>query len=132
MKEDKIKQIICISETNAFDFQNRMNEALTQLSNPEIRTYDNQPFTAVIIYSVRRDLPEDVLELFEMIEGSNICRECPHFVKSEDKRKKWGTCTLKCERTKIDSRACEYFYIHRYKMLSEMKEEYLQIPYKAE
>ena len=133
MKQDKIKQVICISERNAMDFQDRMNEALSQLSDPEIRTYENQPFIATIVYTVRRDLPENVLELFEMIEDrSYTCEACPHFVRSEDKRKKWGSCALTCERTRSDSRACERFYVYRYKVLSEAKEQYLQIPFSAE
>lgn len=133
MKQDKVKQVICIYADNPDDFQEKMNESLSHLSNPEITFFKDMPFYAIITYTVKRDMPEDMLELLEMIEGqSYTCEACPHFVRPEDKRKKWGSCSSSCQPTKADSRACETFYVHRYKILSDAKERYLEIPFKAE
>lgn len=130
MKTDRVKQVICIAANNPMEFQDRMNESLRFLSDPEITFFKDMPYYAVISYVVKRDMPENVLELFEMVEGKHYtCEACPHFGKSDDKRKKWGYCTLSSEPTRIDSRACERFYVYRYRVLAEAKEEYLQIPY---
>lgn len=130
MRTDRVKQVICISAGNAEDFQDQMNEALCQLSDPDITFFKDMPFYAVISYVVKRDMPENVLELFEMVEGNSYtCEACPHFGRSDDKRKKWGYCTLSSMPTRIDSRACERFYVYRYKVLAEAKDQYLQIPY---
>lgn len=132
MKTDRVRQIIVISEPDPAEFELRMNEALINLSDPEIKLYDNTQFTAVITYYVCRDMPENVLELFEMVEGKGYtCEACPYFEKSEDKRKKWGSCKLTSQPTRIDSRACERFYVYRYRVLSDAKEKYLETPYTA-
>lgn len=130
MKTDRVKQVICISASNAEDFQDQMNEALSQLCDPEITFFKDMPFYAVITYVVKRNMPENVLELFEMVEGNSYtCEACPHFGKSDDNRKKWGYCALSSMPTRIDARACEKFYVYRYKVLAEAKDQYLQIPY---
>ena len=133
MRQDKIRQVICISENNAADFEERMNESLRHLSDPEIKLYDNSPYTAVILYKVTRNIPEDILELFELVEGQrHNCIECPHFVKSDDKRKKWGSCALNAQPTRMDSRACEDYYLFRYKVLSEASKKYAELPFTVE
>lgn len=132
MRTDKVKQVVVVSDPDPERFENRMNEALAGLTDPEVHLYENMPFTATIIYTVHRDMPEDVLELFEMVEGHHTCADCPHLVMPEDKRKKWGTCSIKSIRTRADSGACEYYYIYRYKVLSEAKETFLQLPFSAD
>lgn len=133
MKRDKVKQIICISEPDPSVFEEKMNEALTNLIDPDVRIFETMPFTAVILYSVSRDMPENVLELLELVDGENhSCSECPHFVKPTDGRVKWGSCNAKGVKTRGDSRACEDFYLLRYKLLSEAKKNYLESPFKAE
>lgn len=133
MKQDRVKQIICISEDNAADFEERMNDALSNLSDPEIHMYENNPFTAVIVYFVKRNIPEDLLELFELVEGESFsCLDCPHYVRPTDKRRKWGECSIMLKPTRADSRACEKYYAFRYKMLSEAKERFLELPFTAE
>ena len=132
MRKDKIRQIIVISETDSKVFQEKMNNALVGIADPEITIFD-VPFNAVITYKVSRDVPEDIVELFELLEGkSHFCQECPHFIPPTDKRKKWTTCPLTEEKTRADAIACENFYILRYRMLSEAAEAYKQIPYKPE
>lgn len=132
MRTDKVKQVVVVSDPDPERFENRMNEALAGLTDPEVHLYENMPFTATIIYTVRRDMPEDVLELFEMVEGHHTCADCPHLVMPEDKRKKWGTCTAKGTPSRSDGRACERFYVHRHKVLMDAKDRFLQLPFSAD
>lgn len=133
MRQDKVKQIICISEPDPAMFEERMNEALSNLLDPEVRIFESTPFTAVILYTVARDMPESVLELLEIVDGDHhICSECPHYVKPTDGRKKWGSCSAKGTKTRGDSRACENYYLLRYKAMSEAKDKYLDSPFTAE
>ena len=133
MRTDKVKQVICIAETSAEAFELKMNEALSGLSDPEILFDTNRSFTAVIIYHVRRDVPEDIVELFEMIEGNNRrCYDCPHYVAPTDKRKKWGTCSTSAQRVRPEGRACEKYYLIQYKALTEAADQYKSTPYVLE
>lgn len=130
MRLDNIKQIRCITASTAEEFEERVNEVLAHIKDPEIEFDNNRPYTCTIVFTVRRNTPETVLELFEMVDGSShTCIECPHFVHSTDKRKKWSTCSLKAEPTRSDSRACERYYLWQYKVLTEAKEEYHELPY---
>lgn len=133
MRTERYKQVLAICENNAEDFQDKINDALARIANPEIVFDNKRSFTAYITYSVRKNFPEDLLELLEMVDGqSHYCEECPYFVKSEDKRRKWGSCTMKGEKTKPDSRACESFYIWRIKQIEQVKKEFKEIPYTIE
>lgn len=132
MKQDKIMQVVVIKETDAEVFEERMNEALSNITDPEIKIFD-APYTAVITYRVTRSVPEDILELLELVDGQrHCCSECPHYIPPSDKRKKWGNCSQTAQKTRADSRACEGYYLCRYRMLSEAAEAYKELPYKAE
>ena len=132
MRQDKIQQIIVINEPDPALFEEKMNEALSHIADPEIKIFD-VPYTAVITYGVKRSVPEDVLELLELVDGEiHRCSECPHFVMQTDKRKKWSNCSLIAQKTRADSRACEHFYMLRYQMLSEAAEAYKEIPFTAD
>ena len=98
MKTDRVKQIICISETNSEIFESRMNEALSHLVDPEIQLDSNRSFTAYIIYNVKKDVPEDIVEEHEL-EGECLhCIDCPlcdrvvDIYGNIDSRVKWGKC----------------------------------------
>lgn len=133
MKTERVKQIICISEPNAEIFENRMNEALSHVVDPEIHLDTNRSFTAYIFYNVKRDVPEDILELFEMVEGEHHrCNECPHYVPPTDKRRKWGRCAITSGQVRADGPACEHYYLLKYKSLSAASSKYRELPYTLE
>ena len=133
MRQDRVKQVIGSSEKTAADFEERMNESLYGLVDPEITFYPSIPFTAVITFRASRDIAEDVLEMFEMVDGGHhTCSECPYFVVPEDKRKVWSDCSKSNTKTRADSRCCEKYYVSRYRMLSEAAEAYKLIPFKPE
>lgn len=132
MRTDTFKQVGVICEDNAQAFQEKANELLAQASDAEIVFDQTQPFTMYVLYSVRKNFPESALELLEMLDpdgGHARCEDCPYFEKSTDKRKKWGYCQRKQDKTKIDSRACEVYYIERRKENVAMVEELEAFPY---
>ena len=133
MRGEHIKQCACISETDPQLFQEHMNGVLSRVINPEIIMDRCKPFTAYIFYKVRKDVPETVLELLELLDGEHhTCEECPHFIRSTDKRRKWHTCGKGGTRTKADSRACEEFYREKRAERDRLIQEYEQIPYTIE
>ena len=135
MRTARFKQVACISEPNAAAFQDRANEILAQASDPEIVFDQTLPFTAYIFFNVRRDQPDTVLELLEMLDadgGHAVCEDCPAFIRSKDKRKKWGSCRRKVTKTKCDSRACELYYLERRREAAAIAAEFDQIPYAIE
>jgi len=130
MRSEKYKQVVVISEDNAEEFQDKMNSALSKVADPEIVFDSNRSFTAYVTYKVSKDVPESVLELLELVaDERHYCEECPHFVISDDKRKKWGSCSLKQGKARPDSRACEHFYIWRMRQLEQIAEDYKEIPF---
>lgn len=85
-----------------------------------------------IFYNVRRDTPETILELLEMLDtdgGRAQCQHCPAFIKSHDRRRKWGYCKRKEAQTKCDARACELYYLERRREAMAIVKEFEQIPY---
>lgn len=134
MRNDKIKQCACISESNPQIFQEKINIVLSRITNPEIILDRTRSFTAYVFYSVNRNTPETLLELMEMIEGqSYTCADCPYLVRSTDKRKKWHTCGRDGSRTRDDSRACEDLYRMKRDERKQLINEYENtIPYTIE
>lgn len=133
MKQDKVKQIICITEPDPAVFETKMNDALSNLANPDVHIFESMPFTAIITYTVSRDMPESILELFEMVDGEHhTCSGCPHYVAPEDGRRKWGSCSATLTKARGDSRACEHYYLYRYKALTEARDKYLELPFTVE
>ncbi len=129
MRNEYFKQMICISESNPDIFQEKMNHALYGKTNPIINMDQTMPFTAYIYYDVNKTVPEDLLELFEILDGNkHHCEECPHFEKDPDKRKKWHICGYYHKQTRIDSRACEQFYRERRAEIKELQKDYNLIP----
>ena len=135
MRDAKFKQCACISESSAAAFQDAANAILAQLPEPEIIVDKTKPFTMYIFYTVRRTAPETVLELLELLDhdgGHAQCQDCPEFIKSKDKRTKWGKCGRKGTKTRCDGRACELYYLARRREAERIAEEFKQIPYTIE
>lgn len=135
MKDTKFKQCACISEASAAAFQDAANGLLAQLANPEIIIDQTQPFTMYVFYNVHRDTPETVLELLEKLDadgGCAKCDNCPAFIRSKDKRRKWGSCRRTAQPIRCDTRACELYYLERRREADQIAEEFKQIPFTIE
>ncbi len=132
MKEQKYKRIAVIDANSAEVFEARMNELLLSIVNPEIVMDRNRPFLAYVFYDISKNFPECALELLEMLDpegGQAVCGDCPHFMKSDDKRMKRGLCASSHERVRIDLRACERYYIERRRENAQLVKEFQQIPF---
>ena len=132
MRNDKLKQCACISEQSADAFQDAANAILAQLPNPEIIVDQTKPFTMYIFYTVRRDTPEDILELLEMLDadgGHAHCQDCPAFIPDTDRRKKSGRCQLRADIVGRDNRACEFYYMKRRDGKTRIVDELANVPY---
>ena len=133
MRSERYKQVFVIREDNAEAFQDKLNDVLDRVADPEIIFDNNRSFTCYVTYKVRKDVPEDLIELFELLDGErHYCEECPHFVKSKDNRRKWGSYSLKAMKTRLYSKACEHFYVWRMKHLEELQKQYREIPFQIE
>ena len=132
MRSTKFKQCACISEASAAAFQDAANAILAQTPEPEIVIDKTQPFTAYIFYKVSKKVPETVLELLELLDangGNATCENCPAFIRSNDRRRKWGSCRRKGIKTKCDARACELYYLQLRREAEQITKEFEQIPY---
>lgn len=135
MKDVKFKQMRVLFETDPQVFEDKANAILAQSSSCEITLDKTRPLTAYITYTVSRTQPETVLELLEMLDtdgGHAVCENCPAFIKSKDKRKKWGSCRRKVVPTKCDARACELYYLEKRREAAAIAAEFDQIPYTIE
>lgn len=135
MRDMRCKQIACISETNAQSFETKMNAILTGISNPSITFDPSKPFTAYVLYSVKKEMPETLLELLELLDGNQHrrCEECPYFERSTDLRRKWHKCNYDDTKTRADSAACEQYYRAKYEGYNlKALEELNNRPYEIE
>lgn len=135
MRSKKFKQLACISENTADDFQAKTNAILAQTPNPEIVLDKTRPFTAYVFYTVSKSEPETFLEMLEMLDAEakhSTCKDCPHFVADHDRRKVRGTCKKKSQEVRKDCSACEIFYLERRRVPEALIEEYRQLPFLIE
>ena len=132
MKEARLKQIYCISEHDAASFEEKANEVLAQIPDPEIFIDHSRAFTMYVVYSVSKNIPESALELLEMLdpEGDRAtCSACKYFKPSDDHRRKRGTCLKKNTVTRCDARACEVYYIERRQDAAALAAQYESLPF---
>ena len=134
MRSEHYKQVACVSETSPQAFEQKINTILAGITNPEIVLDRTRPFTAYIIYKVRKDVPETVLELLELLDPESkraTCKQCPHFKRSNDRRKKWHPCDIHGRRHE-DQSVCEQYYLERQRELDRAIAEYRNIPFEIE
>lgn len=132
MRSQHFKQCACISENSAELFQEKANDILARFTDPEIIMDPSKPFTMYAFYTVSKDMPETVLELLEMLDangGNATCENCPAFIRSKDRRRKWGSCRRKGIKAKCDARACELYYLQLRREAEQITKEFEQIPY---
>ena len=135
MKTTRKKQLLCIAEKDAATFQTKVNAALAGLSDPEIILDQSRPFTLYAFYTVRRDEPESILELLEMLDTEAkhaTCIDCPMFRRSPDRRRKWGHCRKDGREVRLDARPCEYFYRYRHRENADLAAQLESAPYLIE
>lgn len=105
----KRKQFYCIAATDPEEFQDKMNSVLSRHLEPEI-TFPNTPLTAYVVVTTEELAPETLADEYRLQGKSFHCGNCPHLIKSEDKRKRWHYCEHEDGPSREDTPACEDFY----------------------
>ena len=108
------EKVKTISSSNAEDFDERLNKALTDFGNKgiryELRLAPELGFTAFIVYKEAFMIPETVADEFELGGETHRCIECPFYVRPTDGRVKWTRCEITPGLHSRDSYCCEEFY----------------------
>lgn len=111
MELKTITQTTIIHEETAALFEQKMNDKLKEVSNPQIKFVDSMPFCAYITYEVEQKILETAEdEYFEQTGECAHCGDCPYLVISEDRRIKFHTCKYSEFARKVTTPACELYY----------------------
>lgn len=113
MIDEKQKKIKVIEEWEAEIFEQRLNEALTELAafRPSVEMNMNRDaHCAYISYEKRVVIPEDIRDEFILKGKRYVCGECPYFQPSEDRRIKYTACRKGERRTYYTRDACLALY----------------------
>lgn len=104
----KCKQVHFVKGTDLSDLENKLNKAL--MDGAELGGIDIASLTgAIVVTEYVRDIKKTALDELEDELGRHNCSECPFFVESTDKRKKWHTCE-KGKRVQKSSACCIAYY----------------------
>lgn len=104
----KCKQVHFIKGTDLSDLEKKLNEAL--MDGAELGGIDIASFTgAIVVTEYVGDIKKTALDELEEKLGRHNCEECPFFVESNDKRKKWHTCE-KGKRVQKSTPCCIAYY----------------------
>lgn len=102
------KQVDFIQGTDIQDLKEKLNKAL--LNGAELGCIDIASLTgAIVVTEYVGDIKKTALDELEDELGRHNCEECPFFVESTDKRKKWHTCE-KGKRVQKSSACCIAYY----------------------
>lgn len=104
----KCKQVHFVEGKDLKDLEQKLNEALRD--GAELGGIDIASLTgAIVVTEYVGDIKKTALD--EMVDelGRHNCSECPFFVESNDKRKKWHTCE-KGKRVQKASACCIAYY----------------------
>lgn len=115
-KIDRREQSTVIALT-AEEFDRKVNEALeaASLRDAEVLAIDRRreggEFVAFIDMKSEIRLAETIADTYDSRGECYKCGDCPHLLKSADKRRRWLRCEKEMrEETRWNSPACLYFY----------------------
>lgn len=104
----KCKQVHFVEGKDLKDLEQKLNEAL--MDGAELGCIDIASLTgAIVVTEYVGDIKKTALDELEDELGRHNCEECPFFVESTDKRKKWHTCE-KGKRVQKSSACCIAYY----------------------
>lgn len=103
------KQIKFVQGTGIQDLQEKLNKAL--LNGAELGGIDIASLTgAIVVTEYVGDIKKTLLDELEDELGRHSCQECPFFVESTDRRKKWHECAKHGKRVMKTSSCCADYY----------------------
>ena len=103
------KQVKFVQGTDIQDLQDKLNEAL--LNGAELGGIDIASLTgAIVVTEYVGDIKKTLFDELEDEFGHHSCHECPFFVESTDRRKKWHECAKHGKRVMKTSSCCADYY----------------------
>ena len=103
------KQVDFIQGTDIQDLKEKLNKAL--LNGAELGCIDIASLTgAIVVTEYVGDIKKTLLDELEDELGRHSCEECPFFVESTDRRKKWHECAKHGKRVMRSSSCCVDYY----------------------
>lgn len=103
------KQVDFIKGTDIQDLKEKLNKAL--LNGAELGCIDIASLTgAIVVTEYVGDIKKTLLDELEDELGRHSCEECPFFVESTDRRKKWHECAKHGKRVMRSSACCVDYY----------------------
>ena len=114
MKYISGKQVKIVTASNPFDFEAKLNAALSKLNEEfvsyELKLEPQAGLIAYIILDVSKKVPETLAEEHQ-IEGDILhCKDCPFLTIPSDKRLKKGKCYYMDKVVRFDRAACDRLY----------------------
>ena len=120
MKSESYKQFATVRSDDTNTFDDELNRKMRDLrwNRPEVQFREQgQNLIAHISYYEREMIPEDLGDVYEMIDVSFKCEDCPMFKPIRNKdgspnlRVKYGDCPYsEYGRTYKNARACDMLY----------------------
>lgn len=106
----KEKRMIFIEAATGKEFEEKMNDTLKGLPDPEVQIFGK--FEGCIIYTEHiYEEEKTIAQLFEEAGCGAKCEDCPYYERPTDGRVKWTVCHGR--KVKADSRACDSYYLER-------------------
>lgn len=109
MREIIRKKVKVIQSTNAQDFENRLNEILDEVNEPQIDFFKECGLCAVITYQERELKAENLADEYNLKGIYYTCADCPHLELNTDKRFKYHNCEYK-GLVRLEQTACNRCY----------------------
>lgn len=116
--ERKYKQKSIQGKAEDFDYQmNNLFDEIGGISSDvdimtEINPLADQPFTAVVRWTEHKEIPESIADEMWLKGDRSECKDCPHFIQ-KDKRKKSGWCEFKLEERWKTENWCDHRYLEK-------------------
>lgn len=111
MRNVKNERFFCVQCSTAAEFESRINQILAAVSDPQI-TFRPEPFTAYILGTYWDKVPETIRDDFAMRDEEYCCKDCPYFIRSNDRRRRWHNCGFNPGPVREETPACNEFLRH--------------------
>lgn len=127
MRVNVFPQIAVVESESAVDFQNKFNSTIRQLAekNPEYRIIEKDSFCAIITYTEKERVIENVKDEYNEAGIHYRCKHCPYLEDPKDKRIKYCECGIKGA-THKDHEACVIFYEQLKEGIIQPLDDYLR------
>lgn len=114
MIEVKAKQTRIVSANNAEDFEQKLNQVLSELAfdgaSHEIQFNMSVPYLAYVVFTSNHRIAETAEDEYEIAGETFRCKDCKHLPTPNDKRIKNVHCQFNGKLRSKTCHACEDFY----------------------